>query len=90
MTPESETSNFNLLSTSSDPEHQSMNSDLQSWCDELEMRMTKSLKYVDFLYAFNNTNGKDLTRSLDMISKRGNSKTEWVTTWLDIWAKHAH
>jgi hypothetical protein len=71
-------------------ETQSMNSEIQTWCNKLENRLTKSLNYVDFWFAYQRTNGKDLTRSLEAISNRVNSKTEWVTTWLDIWAKHAH
>ena len=71
-------------------ETQSMNSEIQTWCNKLENRLTKSLNYVDFWFAYQRTNGKDLTRSLEAISNRVNSKTEWVTTWLDMLAKHIH
>ena len=75
--------------TTTAPDHQSMNSKVQSWCNELEMRITESLKYVDFLFAYQRTNGKDLSRSLEAISNRVNADTERVTTWLDICSKHA-
>ena len=62
--------------------------DVTRWCQQLERKLSQSLKDVEFFVAYTRTKGKDLSRALDNITARVNADNEWVNTWCDVWSKY--
>ena len=64
--------------------------DVTRWCQQLERKLSQSLKDVEFFVVCNRTKGKDLSRFIDSYTARVNADTEWVNTWVDIWSKYVN